>query len=66
MDNRAAIMGELVDVRNIGTHKCVKLTIHVPAEYAMRVFDAFGWPTAAEPVQIAIARLDPEGVKDVS
>lgn len=57
MDQPAAISGSLVDVRNVGTHKSVRLTIHVPEEYAMRVFDAFGWPTGAKPVAVAVARL---------
>lgn len=60
MTKPAAIMGSLVDARNVGQHKSVKLTVHVPAELAMRVFDAFGWPTMAEPVAVAIARLNPE------
>lgn len=60
MTKPAAIMGSLVDARNVGTHKSVKLTVHVPAELAMQVFEAFGWPTMVEPVAIAIARLDPD------
>ena len=56
----AAIMGSLVDVRNVGTHKSVKLTIHTPEEYAMKVVDPFGWPTGVNPIPVAIARLDLE------
>ena len=52
------IMGALVDVRNIGVHKSVKLTIHVPEELAPRVVRDFGWPTGVNPVAVAIARLD--------
>jgi len=52
-----AIEGQLVDVRNVGTHKCVKLTVHVPAEYARKVIDAFGWATGVDPVPVAIARM---------
>lgn len=61
----AIISGSLVDVRNVGTHKCVKLTIHVPEEYALRVVDVFGWPTAVAPVSVALARMltEPELVK---
>lgn len=59
MTNRPAILaGSLVDVRNIGVHKSVRLTIHVPQELAMRVFECFGWPTGATPVSVAIARFD--------
>lgn len=54
----AAIMASLVDVRNIAAHKCVRLEIHVPVEQASLVMQAFGWPTAADPVPVAIARLD--------
>lgn len=56
----AAIMASLVDVRNIAAHRCVRLEIHVPVEQASLVMAAFGWPTAADPVPVAIARLNPE------
>jgi hypothetical protein len=58
MQDAAIISGSLVDVRNVGTHKSVKLTIHVPEELAMKVVAAFGWPTGAAPVLVAIACLD--------
>ena len=58
MTKAAIIAGSLVDVRNVGTHKSVKLTIHVPAEHATKVFDCFGWPTGVDPVAVAVARLD--------
>jgi hypothetical protein len=54
----AAITAQLVDVRNIATHKCVRLEIHVPAEQAGLVLAAFGWPTMVDPIPVAIARLD--------
>lgn len=60
MNKPAAIAANLVDVRNIAAHKCVRLEIHVPAEQAGIVLDAFGWPTAVNPVPVAIARLEPE------
>lgn len=53
----AAIAGSLVNMRNVGTHKSVALTIHVPEELAQQVIEAFGWPTAASPVAVALARL---------
>jgi hypothetical protein len=65
MKNAAAISAQLVDVRNVGQHKCVKLTLHVPAEQAGMVMAAFGWPTQVDPVPVAIARLNPENVKEV-
>jgi hypothetical protein len=58
MTDAAIISGSLVDVRNVGSAKSVKLTVHVPEEYARKVIDAFGWPTGATPVSVAIARLD--------
>lgn len=58
MDKPAAIRAQLVDIRNIGHDKCVKLTLHVPAEQAPLVLEAFGWPTAVDPVPVALARLD--------
>lgn len=57
-DKPAAIMASLVDVRNIAAHKCVRLEIHVPVEQAASVMQAFGWPTMADPVPVAIARLE--------
>lgn len=54
----AAIAASLVDIRNIAAHKCVRLEIHVPVEQAGAVMAAFGWPTAVDPVPVAIARLD--------
>jgi hypothetical protein len=58
MSAPAAICASLVDVRNIAAHKCVRLEIHVPVEQAALVMQAFGWPTMADPVSVAIARLD--------
>ena len=58
MSAPAVISASLVDVRNIAAHKCVRLEIHVPAEQAGIVLAAFGWPTAVDPVPVAIARLD--------
>lgn len=53
----AAIAASLVSMKNVGTHKSVVLTVHVPEEEALRVIDAFGWPTMAAPVPVALARL---------
>jgi hypothetical protein len=63
MTDAAIISGSLVDVRNVGTHKSVKLTIHVPEEHAMRVVAAFGWPTGVNPVSVAIARMTEASAK---
>lgn len=60
MTEAAIISGSLVDVRNVGTHKSIKLTIHIPEEHATRVVAAFGWPTGVNPVSVAIARLNTE------
>src|SRR5262249_23740569 len=57
MSDAAVIQGSLVDVRNIGHDKAVVLKIHVPAERALAVIEAFGWPTQVSPVAVAIARL---------
>jgi hypothetical protein len=53
----AVTRGQLVDVRNVNQHKCVRLIIDVPAELAPSVIKAFGWPTQVNPVPVAIARL---------
>ncbi len=53
----AAIAGSLVDAKNVNMHKCVRLSIDVPAEYAEQIIKAFGWPTMAAPVAVAVARL---------
>lgn len=55
----AAITAQLVDVRNVAAHKSVRLELHVPAEQAGLVMAAFGWPTMADPVPVALARLQP-------
>lgn len=52
-----AISAQLVDIRNVGAHKSIKLTIHVPEEQARQVVDMFGWPTMVDPVPVALARL---------
>ena len=57
MDKPAAIMGQLVDAKNVNAHKCVRLSIDVPSEHAPMVLAAFGWPTMADPIPVAIARL---------
>src|SRR5262249_48051552 len=57
MTDAAVIQGSLVDVRNIGHDKAVVLKVHVPAERALAVIEAFGWPTQVNPVAVAIARL---------
>lgn len=56
----AAIAAQLVDMRNVGTHKVLKLTIHIPEEQALAAIAAFGWPTGVDPVPIAIARMKTE------
>lgn len=58
MNKPAAIAAQLVDVRNVSTHKCIRMIVEVPAEQAMAVIAAFGWPTGVDPVPVAIARLD--------
>ena len=57
MSKPAAIFGSLVDIKNVNAHKSVRLTIDIPAEKAPEVVAMFGWPTMAEPVPVALARL---------
>jgi hypothetical protein len=59
MTDARAISAQLVDIRNVGTHKVVKLTIHAPQEHAMHIMELFGWPTQVDPVPVALARLQP-------
>ena len=54
---RAAMFGSLVDLKNVNSHKSVRLTIDIPAEQASGVVEMFGWPTQAQPVPVAIARM---------
>lgn len=56
----AAIDAQLVNARNVGCHKSVALTLHIPEERAAEFFEMFGWPTMANPIPIAIARLQTE------
>lgn len=58
MTKPAAIFGSLVDLRNVGAHHAVRLTVEVPAELAGQVIEAFGWPTQADPVPVAVARMN--------
>ena len=57
MNKPRAISAQLVDIRNLGTQKCVKMTIHVPQEQALELTKLFGWPTTTDPVPVALARL---------
>lgn len=57
MEDARAISAQLVDIRNVGTHKVVKLTLHAPEEHAMMIMEMFGWPTGVNPVPVALARL---------
>ncbi len=65
-DAPAAITAQLVDVRNVAAHKSVRLELHVPAEQAGLVMAAFGWPTMADPVPVALARLQPIAKPDAA
>lgn len=56
-DAPRAIAGSLVDARNVAAHKSFRLVIDIPAEEAMKAIEAFGWPTAVNPVPVAVARL---------
>jgi hypothetical protein len=58
MTDAAVISGSLVDAKNVNTHKVMRLIIDVPAENALKVIAAFGWPTMVNPVSVAVARLD--------
>lgn len=57
MNKPIVIQGSLVDVKNVNAHKCTRLSIDVPAELGAEIVKAFGWPTMAEPVPVAVARL---------
>lgn len=59
------VSGALVDAKNVGVHKSLRLIIDIPQEQAMEVIKKLGWPTMASPIPVAIARLNPENVKEV-
>lgn len=63
MTNEAVIQGSLVDVRNVNTHKCARMIVDVPSEDVLKVVAAFGWPTMANPVPVAVARLEPSALR---
>lgn len=65
MSKPAAIQGQLVEARNIATHKCVRLWIDVPAEMGKTIIDTFGWPTMVDPVPVAVAWIKPPGGKTI-
>jgi hypothetical protein len=57
MDSKsAAIHGSLVGLKQVGAHKSIVLSIHVPEELATKVIDAFGWPTGTNPVEVVVFR----------
>lgn len=58
MSKPLVIAGNLVDAKNVAAHKCVRLSIDVPAELGAEIVKTFGWPTMAEPVSVAVARLN--------
>lgn len=58
MTKPAAITAQIVDMRNIGTQKSLRITLHIPQEEALKAIEAFGWPTSVDPVPVAIAMLD--------
>ena len=57
MDDATAMIGTLTDVRNVNTTKSLKLTIEIPAERATTFISNFGWPTAANPITVAVALM---------
>lgn len=68
MSEARAISAQLVRMHNVGVHKSVALTLHVPQEQADHVLKMFGWPTMVNPIPVAIARLEeaPSEVSPVS
>jgi hypothetical protein len=63
MEKPAAILAALVDMRNVGTHKSLKLTLHIAEEHALDAIRAFGWPTGANPVLVGVGRADANVIK---
>jgi hypothetical protein len=63
MADPAVFQGSLVDLKNVGTHKSVRLIIEVPEEYGEAIVRAFGWPTRVKPVSVAVARLERDAPK---
>ena len=59
MTKQLAVVGSLIDCKNINVHKSVRLSIDVPAEQAAAIIAMFGWPTQVNPVPVAVARLNP-------
>jgi hypothetical protein len=65
MKDAAAIIAQLVDIRNVGQHKCMRLELHIPPEDAPLVMAAFGWPTMVNPVPVILARFVPPAEREV-
>lgn len=59
MTDNPIIQASLVDVRNVGTDKELKIELRIPAEMTPRFLDIFGWPTRVSPVSVALAPLAP-------
>ena len=66
MSDIAAIQAQLVDIQNDRQHKgSIKITLHVPTEAGGLLTRAFGWPSYAAPVAVALAALHPEKLLQV-
>lgn len=57
MADKPIIQASLVDTRNVGTDKELKIELRIPAEMATRFFEIFGWPTRVSPVPVALVPL---------
>lgn len=63
MTDKPVIHASLIDARNVGQDKEIKLELRIPAEAATHFLEIFGWPTRAAPVSVVIVPL--KAVTDV-
>lgn len=60
----AVIKGTYSDFKIIKTRSCAQMIIEVPIEYAEKVVKCFGLPNPAKEINVAVARIQEEYVKD--
>lgn len=61
MTDLAAMQGDYTDLKFIKSRKVAVISIEIPIEAATSFVAAFGTPSPATGVPVAIARIDPNG-----
>jgi len=60
MTGARIIAGDFADIRTVKTRSTVQMIIEVPIEEGETIIKMFGFPQPANPVRVAVARLNAE------